>query len=385
MNLFELLSDPDIELPLSWSNSNDFEEFINNRFEIFLERINDLDSSTIADRVKNRFDAMNKCCDEIKKAVRSTFEGQPHNAYQHLIKAMTSIREELEGLAINKLGDNDLGILFRGRRTSSPSLSKEEMFHIPFELRHLVATQRYSIPGLPCLYLTGSLYTCWEEMGRPPLHELQISGLWLKDATTFKVLNFSNRPKRLNKYLSPDGSISDIYDKNKTQLKNTLINSIVIWPLMAACSIIVKNRNAPYKPEYVIPQMVLQWITKNEEFDGLCYFSTHVSAVTNSPFPTSNFIFPAQNVVPSGRCSILCNSFKMTDPVSWQILSAVNAGEGVRGSEIPMYNYEIIEGIEEPYWKTQFGMNELKINKMKSIIALKNLNGEPTLGDIYEG
>ncbi|MEQ9302365.1 MAG: hypothetical protein RJQ14_00505, partial [Marinoscillum sp.] len=332
----------------------------------------------------SRFDAMDKCCDEIKKAVRSTFEGHPHDAYQHFKKTMTSIRKELNKLTINKLGDSDLRNLYRVRHTSSPSLSKEELFHIPFEDRHKVATQRYSIPGLPCLYLSGSLYTCWEEMGRPPFHELQISGFWLKDATTLKVLNFGNRPKRLNKYLSPDGSISNTYKNDETQLINTLINSIVIWPLMAACSIIVKNRNAPYKPEYVIPQMVLQWITKNEKFDGLCYFSTHVSAVTNIQLPTSNFVFPAQNVVSSGRCSKLCKSFKMTDPISWQVLSAVNAGEGVRGGDLPMYNYEIIDGIEEPYWETGFGEVELKINKMISSIAQKNLNGEPALGDICE-
>lgn len=350
---------------------------------MFLERVNDLDSSTIADRVKNRLDTMSKCCDEIIKAIRSTFEGHPYDAYQHLKKSMTSIRKELNKLSINKLGDNDLRNLYRVRHTSSPSLSKEELFHIPFEDRHKVATQRYSIPGLPCLYLSGSLYTCWEEMGRPPLHQLQISGFWLKDATTLKVLNFGNRPKRLKKYLSPDGNISQIHTKNnKTQIKNMLINSIVTWPLMAACSIIVKNRNAPYKPEYVIPQMVLQWITKNEEFDGLCYFSTHVSAVTNFPLPTSNFVFPAQNVVSNGRCSKLCKSFKMTDPVSWQVLSAVNVGEGMFGEDVPMYYFDFFDGIEELYSNTDFGEVESKINKLISKIIRENNQGQPSLGDI---
>lgn len=31
--------------------------------------------------------------------------------------------------------------------------TKDEMFHIPYDKRHLVGNQRYSLSGLPCLYL----------------------------------------------------------------------------------------------------------------------------------------------------------------------------------------------------------------------------------------
>ena len=36
--------------------------------------------------------------------------------------------------------------------------SKDEMFHIPYEKRNLVGNQRFSLSGLPCLYLGGSSY-----------------------------------------------------------------------------------------------------------------------------------------------------------------------------------------------------------------------------------
>ena len=53
--------------------------------------------------------------------------------------------------------DNNTGFLY----------TKEEMFHIPYELRHKVTNQRYSVSGLPCLYLGSSTYLCWEELERP--------------------------------------------------------------------------------------------------------------------------------------------------------------------------------------------------------------------------
>ena len=42
-----------------------------------------------------------------------------------------------------------------------------EMFHIKYELRGKVQTQRCSFPGLPCLYLGCSSYVCWLELNRP--------------------------------------------------------------------------------------------------------------------------------------------------------------------------------------------------------------------------
>ncbi|WP_052675768.1 hypothetical protein [Paenibacillus sp. IHBB 10380] len=53
---------------------------------------------------------------------------------------------------------------------SNHSLTRQEMFHIPFELKGRAATQRYSIPGLPSLYLGSSCYICWEELHRPDLN-----------------------------------------------------------------------------------------------------------------------------------------------------------------------------------------------------------------------
>ena len=59
--------------------------------------------------------------------------------------------------------------------------TKDEMFHIPYDKRHLVGNQRYSLSGLPCLYLGGSSYICWEELGRKDFSTTNFCGYSLKE------------------------------------------------------------------------------------------------------------------------------------------------------------------------------------------------------------
>ncbi|MHB0960113.1 MAG: hypothetical protein ACYC0X_19745 [Pirellulaceae bacterium] len=378
MNLYEFFNNTDVRLPLTWDKKPDFELFVKERLEAFQGRVAELDSNPVSDAVQSRLSDTIKCCGELLQSLRDAFNGHPHDAYQHFDLAMQAVIPEIQEQSFNIHGPNDLGVLYRVRHTPIPELRREDLFHIPFECRHLVSTQRYSIPGLPCLYLSGSLYTCWEEMGRPPLHELQCAAFWVKKGHSLKILNFSNRPGRLISYARPPGNFP-----SDTTCQRLLSSHIVLWPLIAMSSVAVKHRDSPFKPEYVIPQMALQWVTRNHNFDGIAYFSTHVKAVaTTNPLPTCNLVLPAQNVQSSGRCTRLCECFKMTEPYGWQLLSSVQVGEGSVGSHSPMYEFEFIEGIKEPYCKTEFGSVEMKLNKMVTGTMCRNSKDEPSLGDV---
>lgn len=375
MNLHEFLTHPDVQLPVRWNNHKDFEAFIDQRLGAFLGLVDQLDPNAVSNMVKNRKPSMINCCDSLRKAVRFSFEGHLPEAYRRFDSAIQEILPEINTLAFDVNGPNTLKIMYRVRITQTPTIQRNDLFHIPFELRHLVATQRYSIPGLPCLYLSGSLLTCWEEMGRPPLHELQCSAFWVKDGKQLKLLNLSNRPSRLALYATPPGTVpSDPSD---------LSAHIVLWPLVFMSSIVVTHRGSPFKPEYVIPQMVLQWVTHNQSFNGLVFFSTHVRAICKKhPMPPCNVVLPAKTIAAQGRCAFLCDTFKMTDPYNWQLLSSINVGEGTDGTSVPMFDIEFIDGIEEPYYKTEFGMVQTKLNKLARRTMFQNGNGEPLLGDI---
>jgi len=219
---------------------------------------------------------------------------------------------------------------------------------------------------LPCLYLAGSLYTCWEEMGRPPLHELQCAAFWIKDSKSLKLLNLSNRPAR-----------SALLARHPVGVPPGLSAHIILWPLVFTSSIIVKHGASPFKPEYIIPQMLLQWVTHNHGYDGVAYFSTHVRAISkHHPMPASNIVLPAKHVTSRGRCSRLCDTFKMTDPFGWQLLSSINVGEGTDVANIPFYDLEFVDGIEERYYNTEFGIVQMKLNKMVARTRQRNRSGD---------
>ena len=123
--------------------------------------------------------------------------------------------------------------LFRMRTAKYGGLfSKEEMFHIRFDKRHLVSNNRFSVNGIPSLYLGESTYICWEEMGSPNLDTCNASVFINGDSLS--VIN-----------LSP--IMEDFaYDK------------ILKYPLAYICLLGTIHHDDPFKEEYVIPQMLMQ-------------------------------------------------------------------------------------------------------------------------------
>ena len=78
-----------------------------------------------------------------------------------------------------------------------------------------------------------------------------------------------------------------------------------MWILTAACLIKVKKKEneeseSPFKPEYIVPQLLLQWIcNKNKklinssmehQIFGICYLSTDAEEYKPSEY---NYVFPA--------------------------------------------------------------------------------------------
>ena len=53
-----------------------------------------------------------------------------------------------------------------------------------------------------------------------------------------------------------------------------LLRYIMIYPIAAACSVKVKDRNTKFDEEYVFLQLFMQWIRETDEFDGVRYKSS---------------------------------------------------------------------------------------------------------------
>jgi hypothetical protein len=151
MNLRQLLEDPEIQLPIQ-RPEEDFQAFVAKKLDTYRRLLGRLDEpKDFADQVHANMASSFAFADAAKLAIESFFTGYPSEAYCHFVGGLSRIEIHLHKQAIKDL--EDLGFLYRVRRKVAPPLTREELFHIPYESRHLVATQRYSIPGLPCLYL----------------------------------------------------------------------------------------------------------------------------------------------------------------------------------------------------------------------------------------
>lgn len=353
----DFFSKSEIQLPLTRPDG-DFQEYISDllaEYLVLLKSINGSDN--ISKIVITNINKANDLCDSINKAVKEYLNGHPYDAYKTVKQELDAAKPLLEQLWVPKVADIRTNRIYRMRLGCDVDISREDIFHVPYEMRHKVATQRYSIPGLPCLYMGGSLYTCWREMGSPSFEDIHVSAFAVNCDPGLKFLDFAKTPKWIAKWLS----------KHQGTFTNDqaifLSAQIILWPLIASCSIKTLQSMASFKPEYIISQILLQWITKSiTDFDGIRYFSTHIEDTSvDNPHWICNYILPVKQISPKGYCTKLKQEFRLTKPHLWRVLRAVNLNSRDSGMRDD-FEIELIPGIKEPYGNTEFGKVQWSLN-----------------------
>jgi len=243
--------------------------------------------------------------------------------------------------------------------------SRSDIFHIPFEKRQYATVARYSIPGFPSLYLGRSVYACWEEMKRPSFDNLYVSRFNFAKAT--RILRLDYDPYDLLR------EIHEIHYDNSDFQKN-LKTFLSLWPLQLSCSIPTRCNNASFYPEYIIPQMLMQWI-RNKDIAGICYRTTRVPlkykvkfTFDNRQYPPvyplilNNYVFPVKSNQSKGYCSELSKLFQCTDPILWGVLESSSF---VRPDDqkqlLNALNFHLAPNVKIPYAQSVFGKCQLNL------------------------
>jgi hypothetical protein len=101
-------------------------------------------------------------------------------------------------------------------------------------------------------------------------------------------------------------------------LSEDLVRYLVTWPLIAATSIVSKTKDAPFKEEYIIPQLLMQWVSQTHKLDGIKYLSTKAGkkGVDERIGNFINYVFPVKTSKKKGLCHFLTDRFLLTLPVS---------------------------------------------------------------------
>jgi hypothetical protein len=130
---------------------------------------------------------------------------------------------------------------------------------------------------------------------------------------------------------------------------------------MAAASIRRKHGDSPFIAEYIIPQLILQWITNDNEFDldGIGYSSVSCKRHVRSPILIVNLVFPAKEMANSGHCPRLLRKFAMTAPIPWNLIARSHLGS--RTSLREGDTIEFVPGFSLHYHDTEFCAVENKL------------------------
>ncbi|WP_375438121.1 hypothetical protein [uncultured Hymenobacter sp.] len=285
----------------------------------------------------------------IINAVNYYYEGKIHNATD----TFNSVLNEIEFGNLTIVDKIDTGKNFyRARRSDANKIKRADIFHNPFEKRQFVNTSRYSVPGLPALYLGGSVYVCWEEFDRPPIKDIFFS-------------RFSNKtPLNIIKIQRFDDFFKDLPSGDIRTLDETtfILMYVCTFPLSIACSIKTKEAKGSFKPEYIIPQLLLQYVADNEEIDGILFPSTKVDYKNVDNVSSYNYVFPVKHVAKKGFCTNLLAKFELTEPTSLELEALIHYSE-IKVREAGYVNplpgsLTIVEGVDSPYIMTSFGRIE---------------------------
>ncbi|EJQ31609.1 hypothetical protein IEC_05551 [Bacillus toyonensis] len=353
------------KLPLTREN-DDFVEYLEDCFSTYISGLESIYSATLAAVIKKQdLRHVKNLCEGIICSLQEYYKGFPSKAFKEFHRVLinnVSIPNHFNHIKTLQKFDNEF--LYKMRVGTDHVFTSEEMFHIPLELRGIVSTNRYSIPGLPCIYLGSSPLTCWEELNKPDLNTVQTSVFKSDDIS---YIDLSTPP-----VVFIDKIIKKFYDYGTIMKKglfakelnepNEVISYLIIWPLMAACSVRVKNTTDTFKPEYIIPQLLLQFIRYDGFFDGVSYFSTKVdnySAETAVLY--KNFAFPVQDGATKGLCPKLQSKFDVSDAVPCKMYKDshhCNLHEGEK-----RVKHEFINGMDLLYSSTDFSKLETFLRK----------------------
>ncbi len=247
----------------------------------------------------------------ISDSINKFYNGYPDESYKAYEEILKDI--EINNLLPLKIIGND-EVLYRIRESRGSLFNdSKDLFHVPLNLRPKINNQRFSIAGVPCLYLSNSVYVSWEELRRPRLDDVSCSAFKLRNDTRFLNLSTEEFYQQIN-------SASNIED---------LVKSLILFPLYFICSIKLKTDGEPFKPEYIFPQFTLRWTRTTQNIHGVLYSSTRVNKESNGLF--YNLALPVMyecitSTPEPDFCSSLANKLKSTKPIQINTIKAKVVG-----------------------------------------------------------
>ncbi|MBO4562664.1 MAG: hypothetical protein J5772_03545 [Clostridia bacterium] len=380
----KLFDDKELFLPQVWDGSV-FYKALKALFDHYLERVNVFFEQHIGQTEYEKYHAtIRNACDSIHASVKAYLDGFPARAFETLFVAMkvlmrTPLKIYYKSSMRKGIDIEDSLCLYRAACVNDiKPYDRSRMFHAPFNLRSKVPTCRYSIAGYPSLYLGTSLELCCEEIHVNPGYDRVLASMFKLE----RSIEQSNTDiKVIELGIKPQDFIENNNSRNKSKRRcidpdmlhnDEVRTAYLLWyPLIAACSFIRTNKNDPFAAEYIIPQLLMQWVRaemsrdgksdcrdcidccnggseycenytsnrskkrckKYDQLIGIRYFSCASKRASDLGF---NYVFPTSGEPISENmqyCCILSRAFKLTVPQYMHDFDSINTCERILKSD----------------------------------------------------
>lgn len=255
----EIFMDEKLWAPYHIKNDIEYYDDLKSKLKIFYENAKKSGADEESLKIIKRYS------EKIKKAVRKYYEGKistSHQIIKNLIKEVSTNSLAVDTVNKSKafLGAGKEIQFFRARQSENfKHFTANDMLHIPYSKRGKTKNYRFSIPGIPSLYLGNTTYACWLELGCPSEHDFNVSPVLLDG--TQKILNLAVSTRK-HWYL-------DEYNEDRVHCWLKLI------VLMIATSYVVEEEDRDFKSEYIVSQSIMLGC-KELGLDGVAYYSKRV-------------------------------------------------------------------------------------------------------------
>lgn len=330
-------------LPSEQKGDLSFREHLSYCLKQYRNLLNDLDESERPANWDKVIKSVDTLSNTIKEVIKRYYLGHQFLAYNLLRIQLEKMLNVIWIIPANEKW-------YRIRRIENGQrLQYQDMFHIPLDKRGIVKTERYSFPGYPCLYLGATVYDCWEEMRRPSLHQSYVSQF--ENTTQIRAI---------------DMTVPDLEDWLDQSGKLRLEHQLPRIPLLIASMIKVKNEDDIFKPEYIIPQLLMGIVLASNKrgkfaYDGIYYSSVwrnddfHFPLKLNHRPVMINLALPVKEPLKGKYCEKLCSDFKITNPTSDELERAKCGYTAVSATS----------SIEDSYENSVFGQLEKRLSNRK--------------------
>lgn len=314
-NVFTVIKEH--RLPVS-RNSLPIDVFLNKYFDEYIESLrlalkvtcNCFLSKEFYKKLSDKICVIEELCNDILKIYQLHDSADMQNLYSHLDDLMCKIEKYLYIHEIDITKNNIIPNFYRIREGNDKNYSRKDLFHIPMDKRHLIKSYRYSIAGYPCLYLADSIELCWFECGMPKKFNISQFNFKPQNNAPLRLIDFSKNPIDLI-----SGATTGYYNYGDKHdwIDDYILQYVISHPLRVACSVNVNDRDTPFIQEYIMPQLLLLWVRRNDDFDGVAY-STASSIEVAHDWNSFNVALPAKDIE-NGYCKKLMQMFKVSQPV----------------------------------------------------------------------